>query len=163
MERNPYRAPTAAVRDLESAAAPPPRQVRLACWMFWVLLAVDMASLHPAIRGEWWSIGELEVEEDDPEELVTAFTAVVVFSTVVFSLIYAALVVLIARRHNWARWAMLGFVVFGAIVVGFELDQSLAETPTAAAIDLLTLPAEAFALYLLFFGPGAAWFRAMAT
>lgn len=82
-----------------------------------------------------------------------------VLGAAVFSAIDAALVVLIGRRHGWARWAFLGYALFGVVITAIEFPQSMAETPVAAGLDVLMTAAEAWALVLVLSGPGAAWFR----
>lgn len=159
LERNPYRAPIAAVRDPEAPMSYPP-QVALALWLFWAVFVVSLVSLHPAIRGEWWTMAAAEADVDaDFADLAEAFVVLGVVMTVVFSALYAGLVVLIGRRHSWARWAMLGFALFGTAMTALEFPQSLAETPIAAGLDVVMTLAESWALYLVFFGPGAAWYH----
>ena len=76
-----------------------------------------------------------------------------------FSGFYMGLTFLIGRRHGWARWAMLGFLVLGWVIQGVDFQRSLAETPAAAFADLLMAGAELWACCLLYSARASAWFR----
>lgn len=151
MERNPYTPPVAAVHDPQVAAPPKPPEVTRACRIFWVVFAISLMTLHPAIRGEWWTAF------DEGAGSIGMTSGIVLLA--VSSIVYAVLIVLVGRRHNWARWVLLGYVLLGSFVLVAEFDRSLSETPFAAVMDVLTTLAESWALCLLFFGAGARWFR----
>ena len=152
MERNPYSPPVATVRDPHVAAPPRPLEVTRAIRIFWLVFVVGFITLLPSIRGEWWA-------PRDAEGLESIVMAVAIVAVVIFSTVYAVLVVLVGRRHNWARWALLAYVVLTSFIAALDLARSLSETPLAAVLDVLTTLAEVWAFYLLFFGPGAQWFR----
>ena len=153
MERNPYSPPAATVRDPNISVPPKPLEVARACWVLWAVFVISLVTLHPSIRGDWWSIPDVE----DGETIGMVFGIVL---AVVFFILYAVLVIFIGRRHNWARWALLTYAVAGWFITVSDFPRSLSETPIAAAMDGLMTLAEAWAFYLLFFGPGAQWFRA---
>jgi hypothetical protein len=153
--QDPYKAPAAPVGKHEAAedAAPPPQQVRLACRILWVTLILSAATLHPSVRGEWWTEGAAGAA--DPADMLVGG---LMMSAVFFGFV-AGLIFLTGRRQYWARWTLLAFLAFGWLMGLYDLPRSFAETPGAALADTLIAAAELWASYLLFLGPGAAWFR----
>lgn len=131
------------------------------------MLVVSLLSLHPDIRGEWWVLslgeqtdGQIPGSESLMEDLARVWPVFIVGLTVVFSSIYAFLVWTTGKGHNWARWLLLAFIL-GTEALGLsDYSRSLAETPLALATDICVLAAEIWALWLLFSGTGAAWFKA---
>jgi hypothetical protein len=71
--------------------------------------------------------------------------------------IYAAVVFLVSRRRNWARYVLLVWTVGGAltylIILGGELPSR------GDDITFLSMLMELVALYWLFTAPGKLWFR----
>jgi len=129
---------------------------------------VSVVTLHPDIRGEWWvlSTGEqtddqlIPGKESTLEDLEQVWPVIAVGLAIVFSGIYAFLVWTTGKGHNWARWLLLAFIL-GTEALGLsDYSRSLAETPLALATDICVLAAEIWALWLLFSGTGAAWFKA---
>jgi hypothetical protein len=116
-----------------------------------VVVVVSLLSLHPSIRGQWWAIPDGEASD--------AIRIAGIVMAAVFMIIYVALVLLIGRRHGWARWALLVYVISTTLIGASDFPRSVSQTPAAAFIDVLTTLAELWAFYLLFFGPGAQWFR----
>ena len=149
--KNPYKAPAAALEDPREDSAPMPPEVRQAYRTLWVVFVISFLTLHPDIRGEWWATPDAE----DGEAMVLAGLVV----AAVFSALYAFFVFSIGRRRSWARWALLVFLAFGTLLAIPDFPRSMSETPVAAAADVLITLAEAWALYHLFLGPGAQWFR----
>jgi hypothetical protein len=115
---------------------------------------LSLLTLHPSVRGDWWLGGE-EVEAGFED------TALVIGIMVagLFSGLYMGFVVLIGRRHNWARWAMAVFLLIGWIMLAVDLPTSIGETPAGAVADLLRAGAEGWAGCLLFTEAAARWFR----
>jgi hypothetical protein len=131
-----------------------PYEVTRALQLLWAVLAISVVTLHPSVRGEWW----LGSDGVDAALLDAALVGGLIVAGL-FSGFYMGLVFLIGRRHGWARWAMLVFLVLGWVIQGADLQRSLAETPAAAFADLLMAGAEVWACRLLFSAPAAAWFR----
>jgi hypothetical protein len=151
-----YKAPEAAVDGREAAqdALPRPYQVTRALQLLWTVFAISLVTLHPSVRGDWWlGSGGVEPALEDAA-LVGGLIVAGLFSG-----FYVGLVFLIGRRHAWARWAMLGFLVLGWVIQGVDLPRSLAETPAAAFADLLMAAVEVWAILLLYSAPASAWFR----
>ena len=151
-----YKAPGAAVGGREAAqdALPRPYEVTRALQIFWTVFALSWVTLHPSVRGEWW----LGSEGVDPALADAALVSGLVFAGL-FGGLYMGFVILIGRRHAWARWALLGFVVLGWVIQGIDLPRSLSETPAAAFADVLMAAAEAWACWLLYTPPASAWLR----
>src|SRR5918992_3190571 len=139
MAHDPYRTPGSRVEDPPIQVRPRPPRVTLACWILWTAMAINFATLHPWIRGEWWDVQD----PGRPVYLVVAHTGTAF-------LFYGAFVVFINRGHNWARWGMLVFQAGTALSVANSFVYSLSVAPLAATIDALTTLAEFLALYLLF-------------
>ena len=151
-----YKAPGAPIGAREAAqdSVPRPREVTRALQLLWTVFILSLLTLHPSVRGDWWLGGE-EVEAGFED------TALVIGIVVagLFSGLYMGFVVLIGRRHNWARWAMAVFLVIGWIMLAVDLPTSIGETPAGAVADLLMAGAEGWAGYLLFTEASARWFR----
>ena len=145
MDHNPYRPPDAVVTD--RAPQPKPPQVRQACRILWAMMVLGLISLHPSIRGEWWAAPS-GVEAADVPGAAGIALAIALTLGIALTLFFAGLVVLVGRRHNWARWTLLVYLVLGWVVLALELPTSVMETPLAATIDLLSAAAEAWACYL---------------
>ena len=122
------------------------------------MMVLGLISLHPSIRGEWWA-SPSGVESTDVPGAAGIALAIGLTVGAALTVFFAGLVVLVGRRHNWARWTLLVYLVLGWVVVALELPTSVTETPFAAALDLLSAAAEAWACYLLFADPAAQWFR----
>ena len=106
--------------------------------------------MHPAISGEWWVM---------PDSMDSDLVAMMIAIAVASFAVYVCLVWLVGRRHNWARWTLLAVVAISTLFSMFDFQNSLAETPLAAGASLLFTLLEIWAFSLLFFGPGARWFR----
>ena len=158
MERNPYKAPDVRVDDYSAPKPPRPEQVTRACQIFWVVIVLSLLTLHPSIRGEWWSVPGAEAPEAAGfVGQIMMFVAVGLL--VVFTVLFAVLVWLVRRGRNWARWVLLAYLILGWVSLVFDFQRSMFETPVAAAGDVLVVLAEVWACYLLFSGSGAQWFR----
>jgi hypothetical protein len=147
-----YSAPRAVVQDPALDAAPRPREVTYACAILWVVFFLNLLSLHPEFRGDWWAAPESDPV--DGTDYISYFAVMALFEG-----IDALLIWLISRRHNWARWTLLILALVTTVVLAFDLPESFSETPAAAIADVLLILAEFWALRLLFFGAGTEWFR----
>ncbi len=154
MNQNPYQAPTAALSDPLLPEPPKPAQVQLAVRTMWVVFVVGLISLHPWIRGDWWAIKAPDVPEAGP-----VFTVIMVAILLFSSVTSAVLIWLVSRRHGWARWGVLVWVLVGFWGLVADLPSVWAETPLALIVDSATVLLDAACCYLLFFGDGAKWFR----
>ena len=156
MDHNPYKPPDAIVADRASRPRPP--QVTRACRILWAMLILGLVSLHPAIRGEWWTSPE-GVESGEAGGAPDVVLAIGVALGVLLTVAFAGLLVLVGRRHNWARWTLLVYLVLGWVLLALDVPTAVNETPPVAiAIDLLSAAAEAWAGFLLFADPAAQWF-----
>jgi hypothetical protein len=131
---------------------PRPAEVTRACQILWVVMLASILSLHPALRGEWWVVPESEGAE-------AIGSAALIGVTALSGIIYGVVLWLTGRGHNWARWALLVFVVVSTVFAAGEFPRSLSETPAAAVMDVFFTVAELWAFRLLFFGPAAQWYR----
>ena len=148
MAGSPYSPPAARVGDPPDAPRPP--QVTRACQILWVVIALSVLALHPEISGEWWEL---------PGEPGSKWMVILVAMAAAFFAMYMVLVWLVGQRQNWARWMLLAVVAASTLFGMFDFESYLAETPLSALASLLFTLLEIWAFALLFFGPGAQWFR----
>lgn len=152
MAQNPYEAPEAHVADPVVVTAPRPSEVALACRILWIVFVLGFLTMLPAIRGEWWLV--YSTGSDDGEAGLVAGLVM----AVIFGGLFATFVWYTGRGRNWARWALLAYLIFGWIVLVTDFPRSISTTPVAAFLDLVMAVVEVWACRLLFRGPGAAWF-----
>jgi hypothetical protein len=145
MNPNPYAPPEADVADERHPLQPPPRPVRIGCFLILASLVLGVVSLLPAIR----------VPAPDEPSVPLLVTAVIVL---IFGGLTVWFAVEILRGRNWARWAMLVYLGVGWLLVGTELDAELARAPLAAVMDTVSILMEIAACGLLFVGAGGRWF-----
>ncbi|HSW04964.1 hypothetical protein [Aquabacterium sp.] len=72
---------------------------------------------------------------------------------------------LAAKTHqgrNWARWALLGYLMLGWWLSSSELTEQFMRSPLVGFIDVLCIGMELAACGLLFGGQSAAWFTDLA-
>jgi hypothetical protein len=150
MTPNPYAPPGAEVADpvLPRSSAPP--SVRNACLLIFASLALGLLTLLPDVR------------LPAPDEPAVPM-AVIVGLVVVFGGLTVWFAILVLRGRNWARWAMLVYLMLGWLLVGAELDSEMARAPMAAIIDTFCMAIEMVACGLLFFGAGGRWFSGRAA
>lgn len=151
MAQNPYEPPEAPVADPVAANVPRPPEVALACRILWIVFVLGFVTLLPSIRGEWWMSPGLS--GDDASGLAAGLVMALILSA-----LFAYFVWWISRGRNWARWALLAYLIFGLLVMVADFPRSISETPIAAVLDVVMAIAEVWACHLLFRGPGAAWF-----
>jgi hypothetical protein len=147
-DSDPYRPPEAAVADPFSAIdrAPAPAQARRALRFLVTALVLDTISELPGIRGP------IPEAEDLPPGLYYGVFAV-------FALLYATLIVLLAKRHDWARWATFAFLLIGWVGFLVYLAEEITSAPLAALLNAVVCVLETWACVLLFTPPSARWFR----
>jgi hypothetical protein len=147
-DTDPYRPPEAAVADPSSAVdrAPAPAQVRRALQLLVTALVVGAISVLPSIRGP------IPGAEEVPPALYFALFAV-------FGVLFGTLIVLLAKRHNWARWVVFAYLLMGWAAFLVDLPEGLAAAPLPTLLDALVFVLEIWACVLLFTAASARWFR----
>ena len=123
-----------------------PAQVTRAVQLMWISLALAFAASIP------------EYLEPVPTDFPTPVWSLWVVLALVW-LVWGLLIFLVARRHNWARVAMLLLFIAG---VGSSIwDPSVIfELPVySLAVEVIDTLISVLALYWLFTGSGAVWFR----
>ncbi|MGA7956597.1 MAG: tetratricopeptide repeat protein [Xanthobacteraceae bacterium] len=102
-------------------------------------------------------------------EAVAAFgssEAGAAFMLLLMSFCFGILVIfiwLIARRHaNWARWVFLFMTVAGMGLYVSELGRTLQANPLSGILSIIQYFIQGIALYLVFTGDAAAWFKSKA-
>jgi len=150
MPTNPYQPPSADLADPEAENPHPPVSVRRACQLILGSLALGLLTLMPGIR---------PVTSQD-EAVPFAFTAA-------FALIFGGLTVWLTvklyRRKNWARWAMLAYLLLGWLLAGSSLNDDFVQSPIAGIIDIVCIAMEAVACWYIFLGGGAHWYAKLAN
>jgi len=131
---------------LTSERAFPPDRVYLACTLIMAAFVIDLIGFAPGIR----------VPSADEVASPVWFTLAMIF---VFGSLTAWLAVETLRGRNWARWAMLVFLLLGWILGVQEIADSFARSPASSLIDAGCTAMEVAACWLLFSGASARWFR----
>ena len=124
----------------------PPTQVNRAIVLLWLAFA----------------IGGLAVALSFDEASQLSFATELGIAVVILFAVNALLIWLIGRRHNWARIALLVFILVTLpfVLLGELPDGALAWV--AAGAEWVSTILEVIALYYLMTGVGAAWFRTAA-
>jgi len=152
MNYDRYRAPKAEVRDPDMPAIPPkPRAVKRAVWLLWLALVLSLLILllHALVR---WG-------QDDNVALDAAMLLDVIYVGVMDS-IFSVLVWQVARCKNWARWGLMLFEIFNLSMFATSAYGIEFNLPTWEFLfTSLLFGCEFWALWLLFFGVGARWFK----
>jgi hypothetical protein len=152
MNVDPFKAPTAQVadRDTEPERNQPPRpaSITLACRLLWATIALGLLSLIPGVRHGLWD------DYANSPVAVLLVLAVIAFMTG----IEIWLIRLVARRHGWARWALLIYLLAGWLMTFSDFSGSIEQGMAAVLVDLLTGLAEMAAVGLLFLSSGRSWF-----
>ena len=122
-----------------------PTRVRVATTLLYISLGVGALSFP---LSPFWN----------DEEMVRSFIAFWLVAAVLLVSFYLALVVLMRRGYNWARWALLvlvGLGLFSVVLDGFDIEQGYA----VAAIEGVSGLLATCAIYLLFSGASSQWFK----
>jgi hypothetical protein len=127
-----------------------PNDIREACRLILGAFVIGLVSLWPGLRAE-------------PE----GESAPILVITILIVLAFGALTVWLSRKiwlgKNWARWAMLGYLILGWALAVSDFETEMARSPISAIIYVVTALMEVFACWLLFFGAGARWFTVNST
>lgn len=142
---NPYRPPTAELRDPSLASSgPPPLAVRTACALVLASLAFGVLTMLPDGRA---------ADSSPPGEFIAGAVAYALF---------AALTLWLTRRtwqgRRWARRALLVYLAVGWALYVLTLGDEMAAAPMAALVNTVCFTMELAGCGLLFFGAGARWF-----
>jgi hypothetical protein len=150
MPPNLYQPPTAVVSDASSNAPPRPRSVRFACYLILASLALGFVALLPG-----WDTLRVGTEEGQAAIVWAVYAA---FQAIALWLTYATY-----RRSNWARWALLAYLIFGWLLDAIESTPNFDEWTLASSVYVVVTVMHLAALWLLFTGPGAKWFNGQST
>jgi uncharacterized membrane protein YuzA (DUF378 family) len=144
-----FAPPAAVVADVarERVLAQRPRQVVVALVLLWagVLLGLPIMVFEFA-----------KASASAP----AAGMVVVVFFAAMF-VVSAILNILIGRGRNWARIAYLLITLWSMYIFLTSLSELFAKPGYEIAFELLDTALDFVVLPLLFFGPGARWFRSV--
>ena len=143
MNRNPYQAPRAHVSD--TAEQEKPKAFRIAVVLMWLSFALGMT------YGAWDGLSELSAEDEG------ALTVYIVM-LVIMGLVFSIPIIFVTLGHNWARWVWLLFFIGGWGWVFWDWEQSFG-TAFDAVIEIFFFLIDLTVIRLLFFGPGAEWFK----
>jgi hypothetical protein len=119
--------------------------VRIACQLILGSLVFGLLTLVPAIHGV------------RPDEAPTPIEGMLL-SIVVFGGLTVWLALLTYRGLNWARWALLAYLILGWWMGAEDMTQDFIHSPLAGMINLACMGMEVVAAGLLFVGRGARWF-----
>ncbi len=109
-----------------------------------------------------WSslgLGVLRAAFDWPEIARTGPIAFVLPVMVLTFAVVAFLIVMIARRRNWARIVFLALFVIGTLMNGPSTVEEILTRPVLGLCGLMQILLQGGALFLLFRPPASAWFR----
>jgi len=145
MSNDPYRPPSAEVQDPPVTRSPPPQQVSQARLLIWASLALGLLELLPGIRPEL---------PDAPDVPLSVTLGLVV--------IFGGITLWLADRlhggKNWARWAMLVYMILGWATSADDFGVYFTVSPIAGMISLACIALELVACWFLFTGAGDRWF-----
>ena len=141
MPSNPYQPPGAEVADAPQVLAPRPPTVRLACQLVLAAFALGLVTLLPG------------VDVPRPEDAALPGVFVAIFGVITLWLTYATY-----QGRNWARWALLAYLILGWFLVSGELVSDFERAPLVGSLNLAAVVMELAAVWLLFAGAGAKWF-----
>lgn len=123
----------------------PPPPVRRACLLILASLAIGVILLWPGVR-----------PNPPGEEAAPALFTLA--ALVVFGGLTLWLAARLYQGRNWARWAMLGYLMLGWWFTSSELNNQFLQAPIVGFMDLVCIAMEGLACWLLFTGAGARWF-----
>lgn len=132
------------------AARLPPDEIWRACLLIVASLLLGLVTMIPGIAPE------RPAEADMPALEVLGLLAV-------FGGLTLLLALKILQRRNWARWAMLAYLVLGWLLAAATMKEDFALSPLAGLINLVCMVLEWLAVWQLFFGNGPKWFEGRAT
>ena len=145
MPSNPYQPPNAEVADAPQTLPPRPRAVRLACQLVLSSFLLGLVTLLPGV----------DVPRPEDEAIPAVFFIVVV---AIFGAITVWLVHTTYQGRNWARWALLAYLILGWFLAAGELSSDFERSPLVGSLNVAVAVMELAAASLLFAGAGAKWF-----
>jgi len=145
MSSNPYQPPGAEVADAPDSSPPRPRSVHLACQLVLASFALGLVTLVPGV--------DVTRPDDPAVHWAVTLVVVLVFGAITVWLTYAT-----HQRRNWARWALLGYLIFGWFLSAGELPSDLERAPLVGLLGVGAAVIELVAVWFLFTGAGAKWF-----
>ena len=119
-----------------------PRQINIALVLMWGSL----------IGGMVYGFADVANETDE----VAVFGALIFGGAVTLILIVP--LVFIALGHNWARWTWAVFLATGWVLTFVFWDESFGSL-NDVLVQALFAALDIAAVYLMFSGPGAGWFK----
>ena len=119
-----------------------PPEVVLAVNILWVSLLVGLAKLI---------LDQARISAMGPAWLAN-------FIFVFISLLFTFLILKISSGKNWARIVCLIFFVLGLLPAFPIILKEFGAVPIVGALSVLQVLLQAYALFLLFFSTGRAWF-----
>lgn len=131
------------MRELEGSR---PTQVARAVWLLWAALILAIVGAVP-----------MYLEPLPSDTLATKWSLWAILAFVWG--FWALLTFSIGRRQNWARVTTLLFFIGGLIYCVLEPQTLTARPAYELALQLADTTMTGIALYWLFTGSGAAWFR----
>lgn len=134
-----------------SSRFPAPRSISWACKLLLLSLAFTVISLAPSISGRWWASPDPGVPD------TMAFLFGMSFVVVQLALL-ALLIYLTYTRRNWARWALLVFLMLGWVYLVQNFHSLQSSHPMEALWDAGGMILELLSCIILFFSRDAAWF-----
>ena len=133
--------------DAPDARPPRPKAVRHACGLVVAAFVLGLVTFFPGVHVR---------QPDDPNVSGIYLLAIVVtFGAVLLSFTYATL-----QRRNWARWALLMYLINGWLLTARHISHDFDRTPLLGSLAVATTGMELLAVWLLFTGIGAKWFSA---
>jgi hypothetical protein len=144
---NPFQPPAADVADPSPVYGPVPQQVKWACWLILLSLAIGVATLIPGLR-------PLPPGEEEAPLWLSILLVLILGGLTVW------LVTKVQAARNWARWILFILLATGWALGFMFFPDDLALSPFFASVDLVCVLLEVVACCLLFFGGNARWFKA---
>jgi hypothetical protein len=142
---NPYAPPKAVVADSLMDSSPAARPLAVSFAVGLLYLGVALSGLNTIIRLLEFSVGALPIT--------------VVAVPLVVLCVVALITHTISRGRNWARITLLIVVVLGLPVFLLNLRAILEDAVFTIAVSVFIYALQIVALYLVYTGVGAQWFR----
>jgi hypothetical protein len=120
-----------------------PGSVTVALYLLWASLAITLAKFAYSLSQLAPTVNKLQP--------VTVMTVTL--------LIYGYLIFMVGSGRNWARIAFLVLFVLGLVPSLLTLQSSFGHSFVVGLVSIADLALQACGLYLLFAGPGKAWFQ----
>jgi hypothetical protein len=147
MSNNPYQSPASDLSTPQQALPARPLAIKLACGVFGLASLAGFATLIPGYGTDW---------EKEPLYIVYILISVYILASgITIWLMHA-----IFNGKNWARWAMLGLSVLGALMLFMPTEEP---TPSKLieTIEIISTLSYLPGCAVLFLGKGGRWFAEM--